>query len=240
MQKNQWKGPNFQIQCFYNERSLTDRSSLLKTPKTRETKTWITQNFELVWPIQGRTMWKLTSWGFRKCGSFRDLEVLNQSYRLSKSSQISKKKNSENGCHKKKTRAQFLIKSLFLLREVSKLDLKTSLRRNKDLKKKLCACYFFLTSLIFRDESTFAALFRLWAAITMALIIRTPKCHTYSESWVRALSHGPILVKFFFTKFSRRSERSKKFTFLQFSVSPPPEQSNGPPFGQYWRQRASR
>ena len=88
MQKNQWKGPNFQIQCFYNERSLTDRSSLLKSPKTRETKTWITQNFELVWPIQGRTMWKLTSWGFRKCGSFRDLEVLNQSYWLSKSSQI--------------------------------------------------------------------------------------------------------------------------------------------------------
>ena len=39
MQKNQWKGPNFQIQCFYNERSLTDRSSLLKTGKTRETKT---------------------------------------------------------------------------------------------------------------------------------------------------------------------------------------------------------
>ena len=39
MQKNQWKGPNFQIQCSYNERSLTDRSSLLKTGKTRETKT---------------------------------------------------------------------------------------------------------------------------------------------------------------------------------------------------------
>ena len=84
MQKNQWKGPNFQIQCFYNGRSLTDRSSLLKTWKTRETKTWITQNFELVWPIQGRTMWKLTSWRFRKCGTFWDLKVLNQSYWLSK------------------------------------------------------------------------------------------------------------------------------------------------------------
>ena len=65
------------------------RSSLLKSMKTRQTKTWITQNFELVWPIQGRTMWKLTSWGFRKCGTFRDLEVLNQSYLLSKSSKIS-------------------------------------------------------------------------------------------------------------------------------------------------------
>ena len=30
-------------------------------------------------------MWKLTSWGFRKCGSFRDLEVLNRSYGCSKS-----------------------------------------------------------------------------------------------------------------------------------------------------------
>merc|ERR1712020_875395 len=48
MQKNQWKGPNFQIWCFYNGRSLSDRSSLLKTPKTRKIKTHLTQNFELV------------------------------------------------------------------------------------------------------------------------------------------------------------------------------------------------
>ena len=149
IQKNQWKGSNSQFQCFDNERSLTNRSSLLKTRKTRETKTWITQNFELVWPIQGRTMWKLTSWGFRKCGSFRDLEVLNQSYRLSKSSQISKKEISENGCQKKITRAQFLIKSLFLLREVSKLDLKTSLRRNKVLKKNWGRAFFLWHPLFF-------------------------------------------------------------------------------------------
>ena len=95
MQKNQWKGPNFQTWCFYNGRSLTDRSSLLKTPKTRGAKTWIPQNFELVWPIQGRTMWKLTSWGFQKCGSFRDLEVLKQSYGPSKSTQISVLKQAE-------------------------------------------------------------------------------------------------------------------------------------------------
>ena len=109
MQKNQWKGPNFQIQCFYNGRSLTDRSSLLKTWKTRETKTWITQNFELVWPIQGRTMWKLTSWRFQKCGSFWWLKVLNQSYWLSKSSENWRKNSKEMRCHKKKTRPQFSI-----------------------------------------------------------------------------------------------------------------------------------
>ena len=45
----------------------------------------ITRVFELVWPIQARTMWKLTSWGFRKCGSFRDFEVLNRSYGCLKS-----------------------------------------------------------------------------------------------------------------------------------------------------------
>ena len=45
MQKNQWKSPNIQIECFYN-------GTVLKTPKkntkTRETKTQITQNFEKV------------------------------------------------------------------------------------------------------------------------------------------------------------------------------------------------
>ena len=107
MQKNQWKGPNFQIQCFYNERSLTDRSSLLKTPKTRKIKTHLTQNFELVWPIQGRTMWKLTSWGFQKCDSFRDLEILKQSYGPPKSTQISVLKKAEMVRWKKKTRPQF-------------------------------------------------------------------------------------------------------------------------------------
>ena len=67
----------------------------------------ISGDFELVWPIQGRTMWKLTSWGFRKCGSFWDLEVLNQSYRPSKLTQISVLKKAEMRCWKKKTRPQF-------------------------------------------------------------------------------------------------------------------------------------
>ena len=146
-------------------------------------------------------------------------------------------------CHSQKTwlLAQDLLP--FYLASVCSVELTHIVPRWFDLEHqfwKLWPCLFFVTDHNFRDELTFAALIRLWAAITMAKIIRTPKCHTYSESWVRALSHGPILVEFFFTKFSRRSERSKKCTFLQFSVSAPPEQSNGPPFGQYWRQRASR
>ena len=52
-------------------------------------------------------MWKLTSWGFRKCGSFWDLEFLKHSYRHLKSGQISRKNFSKNGRHKKKTRPQY-------------------------------------------------------------------------------------------------------------------------------------
>ena len=58
---------------------------------------------------QGRTMWKSTSRGFQKCGSFRDLEVLNHSYRLSKSGQIQKKISLGRRRHKKKTRPQYWV-----------------------------------------------------------------------------------------------------------------------------------
>ena len=44
-------------------------SVVLKTWITNETKTQITQNFQILYPIQGGTMRKLTSQGFRKCGT---------------------------------------------------------------------------------------------------------------------------------------------------------------------------
>ena len=59
-------------------------SAVLKTWKTGETKTWITQNFQILYHIQGTTIEKLTSWGFRKCGSFCPGEFLKRSYWLSK------------------------------------------------------------------------------------------------------------------------------------------------------------
>ena len=56
------------------------------------------------------------------------------SYRSSKSDEGGKSglvpKN--KGCHKKKTRPQFFLKTLFLLREIFKSNLETSLRRNID------------------------------------------------------------------------------------------------------------
>ena len=45
----------------------------------------ISRNFDVASYIWGGTMWKLTSWGFRKCGTFWCLELLKRSYRRSES-----------------------------------------------------------------------------------------------------------------------------------------------------------
>ena len=77
-------------------------SAVLKTWKTRETKTRITQNFQILNHIQGTTIGKLTSWGFRKCGSFCPGEFLKRSYWLSKSSNFSIFFESKMRRHKKR------------------------------------------------------------------------------------------------------------------------------------------
>ena len=84
-------------------------SSVLKTWKTRETKMRITQNFPILYPIQGTTMRKLRSWAFRKCGTFWVYDFLKGSYWLSKSSQIPKNKIAEGGVAKK----QHSVKNAF-------------------------------------------------------------------------------------------------------------------------------
>ena len=81
----------------------------LKTWKTRETKTWITQNFQILYHIQGTTIEILTSWGFRKCGTFCVYDFLKGSYWLSKFSNISIFFDIQNRCQKKKTRPQFWV-----------------------------------------------------------------------------------------------------------------------------------
>ena len=64
-------------------------SAVLKTWKTRKTKTWITQNIQILNHIQGTTIGKLTSRGFRKCGTFWVYDFLKGSYWLSKFSHFS-------------------------------------------------------------------------------------------------------------------------------------------------------
>ena len=82
-------------------------SSVLKTWKTRETKTRITQNFQILYHIQGGTIWKSRSSAFRKCGTFWVYDFLKGSYWLSKFSHFSIFFNSKMRCCKKKTRPQF-------------------------------------------------------------------------------------------------------------------------------------
>ena len=65
--------------------------SLFFFTKSGQTKTHFFQCFLMMWPILRGTMWKLTSWGFRKWGTFWDLDLLYQSYRCPKLHEISTK-----------------------------------------------------------------------------------------------------------------------------------------------------
>ena len=93
----------------------------------------------------GSTMRKRTDSAFRICGSHRGTYDQKYSYCSSKSGQVGKSGfvPENTGCQKKMMRAQFLKKSLFLLRGFSKYHLKTSLRRNKLFKKnRICLIFF--------------------------------------------------------------------------------------------------
>ena len=72
-----------------------------------------------------------------------------------------------------------------------------------EVSMKFCECVFskrvycclLLTPHNFRNALTFAVMFWLWTIITWPKIIRTPKCHIYSECCICAFSYGPSLVK---------------------------------------------
>ena len=79
----------------------------LKTTKTRKTKTPVSQNFQILWPTQGGTMWKSMARAFRKCVTYGGGVVLIHSYRPSKSVQISINFSVDRRRPKKITLAQF-------------------------------------------------------------------------------------------------------------------------------------
>ena len=103
------EGSKLSDSVFYNGTTGAWCWKRQKNTKTRETKTQITQCFEMVWPILGGTMRKLTSWGSRKCCSFWVLKVLNQSYWPSKLGENWRKNSKERNRNKKKTRPQFWV-----------------------------------------------------------------------------------------------------------------------------------
>ena len=88
------------------------RSSVLKTPKTRktrETKTWITQNFPIVWPIPGCTTSKSMPRAFQICMTHGGRDNWHHIFWTPKSRQMSTKN----------FRAWFRYKKLTLLNEAS-------------------------------------------------------------------------------------------------------------------------
>ena len=80
-----------------------------KTRKTRETKTWITQNFPIVWPIQGSTMSNSMPRAFQICMTHGGKDDLYHSFWPPKSRQMSTKN----------FRAWLRYKKLTLLNEAS-------------------------------------------------------------------------------------------------------------------------
>ena len=153
-------------------------------------------------PFRGGTMWKGTSWGFRKCGSFIDLEVLNHSYRLSKSDQIQRIFCWEGGVTKKRhghniefwgppsnQRGPNMVGSTLIQWQRSKLI--------------IVAVSFFCDASYFCLRSQNFTVFWLWAAITPVQKLTRPISSTFLESSGRSLSHGSILDIFFFEQISR-------------------------------------
>ena len=185
------------------------RSSVLKTPKntkTRETKTQITQFFENVWPIQGGTLRKLTSWGFRKCCRFWVLKVLNLSYWLSKSGQIWKKKIPwERGEQKITTNFEFWC----VTRMAGPSQMVGGTCYSCQTSKLKIGRVLFFTPPYFRGGTSFFGLIRP----SLTAYNSRSKPHIFSESTGGEVSHGPILDIFFFEQISRNERFMAKVDF---------------------------
>ena len=90
------------------------RSSVLKTQKntkTRQTKTPVTQFFQIIRPIQGCTMSKSMPGAFQKCITYGGGDDLTLSYGPPKSTQISFFSKAEMRCSKKVTATIFKIEA---------------------------------------------------------------------------------------------------------------------------------
>ena len=186
-----------------------------------------TRVFGIGTQIRGTTMRKLRSWAFRKCRTFWVWESPKGSYCCSKSTdfEILGPLAKLRGVTKKSHGHNFDFLGLKRIAKVTHMVDQTCYSF-QTRKLKIVAVSFFLTSLIFRDKHTFAALCWLWAAITPVKKIVRPKSTTFSETSGRELSHGPILEKFSHQKISRRRVFSKNRRFLQFFMSAPKKFSN--------------
>ena len=107
------------------------------------------------------------------------------------------------------------------------------------LTRKLWPCLFFVTVPIFAGRSRFAALSRLRTGITRTKKFLTYLSYRYSESWVRGESVGAGPRKVSICKFGATDRFIKKHRFSLISASPPPLQSIGLLWTQFWCHHAS-
>ena len=179
-------------------------------------KTLISQNLLKEANIQARSMWKLTSWRFRKCGTYWACHVFNGSYRPSKMDESEKTGPSPkiSGVQKKDTatilkitaRNWISVETTMLVPRWFNFGAQNS---------KLWPCLFFLTSPLLKICSSIFT--QLWRPITMVWNLQNSKTTTFSELPGRWLSHGTTLY---------RSYIFKKLSNLRFSFSS---------FGVFWR-----
>ena len=191
------------------------RSSLLKAPKTcktRETKTRITQNFPVVWLIQGSTMSKSMPRAFRKCGTFWYFKVLNQSYWLSKSGQIGGKKFLEWRLHKKKTRLQYSVHRPHMNRIRSSHG-QFDVLFISGLKTTFCDVAYF------RGRVENFRLCWLWAAVTPVQKLENPISSTFLKPPGRQLSIGATHIGSTASECQVIVGNTKKYVFWGFWVS---------------------
>ena len=218
------------------------RSSVLKTQKTRktrETKTWIAQNFLIVWPIQGCTMSKSMPRAFRKCGTFRYLKVFNQSYWLSKSGQIWRKKFSEWRRHKKKTRLQYCTEGRHMNR-IGFSHGKFDILFISGLKTAYWSRVFFLWRRLFSVTSRkFQTLLTLSSRNSRSETRKIDKFHIFETAWTSAFSWCyPYRV--YDIRMLSNCGKYKKIHFFAFLGVRSQKKFKWPPIGQYWRQRPSQ
>ena len=179
-------------------------------------------------------MRKVTSWEFRKCCSFWDLEVLNHSYRLPKSTQISNFVGTQNRCSKKRHGHNFEFWAPPLNQRGTNRVGPTLIQWQRS-KLIIVAVSFFLTPHNYRDAFTFSAMCWLWRVITGAKITVALINYTFSDSSGRKLQHGPMLEIFFFEYISFEewalNEKNQFFAIFEF---PQPKKSKDLFLGHYW------
>ena len=120
-------------------------------------KTPIPRNLLKEKNIRARSMWNLTSWRFRKCGTYWACEVLNGSYRPSKMDESEKTGPSTKIRGVKKNNTPTIL-SFELCHGISVEPTILDPRwfRDRAQNSKLWPCLFFLTPLIFGDGPVFS------------------------------------------------------------------------------------